>query len=118
MKYLLLIYIDEQVLNDSEREQCYIQAAQLAQQLKSSGQYLATARLYPTATATTVRVRDSKRLVTDGPFGETREQLEGYLLVDANDLDEAINIAGRIPVATLGTIEIRPVIEIAGLTAA
>jgi hypothetical protein len=118
MKYLLLIYIDEHVLNESEREQCYIQAAQLVEQLKSSGQYLATAPLYPTATATTVRMRDGKRLVTDGPFAETCEQLGGYFLIDANDLDEAINIAGRIPVATVGTIEIRPVIEIAGLTAA
>src|SRR5258705_5603326 len=118
MKYLLLIYIDEHALNESEREQCYVEAAQLAQQLKSSGQYLATAPLYPTATATTVRVRDGKRLVTDGPFAETREQLGGYFLIDANDLDEAINIAERISVAKIGTIEIRPVIEIAGLTAA
>jgi hypothetical protein len=118
MKYLLLIYIDEQALNESERAQCHFQSAQLAEQLKSSGQYLATAPLYPTATATSVRLREGKRLVTDGPFAETREQLGGYLLVDANDLDEAINIAGRIPVATRGTIEIRPVIEIAGLTAA
>jgi hypothetical protein len=118
MKYLLLIYLDEQALNDSERAQSYVQAAQLVQQLKSSGQYLATAPLYPTATATSVKVRDGKRLVIDGPFAETHEQLGGYFLVDANDLDEAINIAGRIPVATLGTIEIRPVIEIVGLTAA
>jgi hypothetical protein len=118
MKYLLLIYIDEHALNESERERCYIQAAQLVEQLKSSGQYLATAPLYPTTTATTIQVRDGKRLVTDGPFAETREQLGGYFLIDANDLDEAINIAGRIPAATRGTIEIRPVIEIAGLTAA
>lgn len=117
MKYLLLIYVNEQTLNDSNREQCSTETAQLIQQLKSSGQFLATAPLYPTATATTVRVRDGKRLVTDGPFAETREQLGGYFLVDANDLDEAINIAERISVAKIGTIEIRPVIEIAGLNA-
>jgi hypothetical protein len=118
MKYLLLIYTEEQALNESEREQCNIEAAELVQQLKSSGQYLAIAPLYPTSTATSVRLRGGKRLVTDGPFAETREQLGGYFLIDASDLDEAINIAGRIPVATVGTIEIRPVIEIAGLTAA
>jgi hypothetical protein len=73
--------------------------------------------LHPTATATSVRVRDGKRLVTDGPFAETREQLGGYYLIDARDLDEAMKIAERIPVAKHGTIEIRPVLEISGLPA-
>ena len=76
---------------------------------------LATAPLHLTATATSVRVREGKRYVTDGPFAETREQLGGYFLISANDLDEAIGIAARIPGARRGTVEIRPVIEIAGL---
>ncbi len=73
------------------------------------------APLQPTSTATSVRVRDGKRVVTDGPFAETREQLGGYFLVDARDLDEAIGIAARIPGSRFGTVEIRPVMEIPGL---
>jgi hypothetical protein len=115
MKYLLLIYGDERAWDETEREQCYGESVQLAHQLKSTGRYLAAAPLHPTSTATSVRVRESKRLVTDGPFAETREQLGGYFLVDAKDLDEAIGIAARIPAARLGTVEIRPVVEIAGL---
>ena len=76
-----------------------------------SGPLLAGAQLQPTTTATSVRVRDGKRLVTDGPFAETREQLGGYYLVEAKDLDEAIGIAARIPSARTGTIEVRPVVE-------
>ena len=71
--------------------------------------------LHPVATATSVRVREGKSVVTDGPFAETREQLGGYYLIEARDLDEAIGIAGRIPPARFGTIEIRPVMEIGGL---
>ncbi|MGH7516760.1 MAG: YciI family protein [Gemmatimonadales bacterium] len=115
MKYMLLIYGDEQVWDEVGREQCYQESAQLAHTLKSAGQFLATAPLHPTATATSVRVRDGKRLVTDGPFAETREQLGGFFLVDARDLDEALRIAERIPAARLGTVEIRPVVEIEGL---
>ena len=115
MRYMLLVYLDEQALSETEREKCYLESAQLTQALNSSGHYLAAAPLHPTATATSVRVRDSKPLVTDGPFAETREQLGGYFLIDAKDLDEAIGIAARIPVARMGTIEIRPVIEIPGL---
>ncbi|HYE34062.1 YciI family protein [Methylocaldum sp.] len=117
MKYLLLIYGDEQAWDEAGREQCYEESAQLARQIKSSGQYLAAAPLHPTSTATSVRVRGGKRLVTDGPFAETREQLGGYFLIDAKNLDEAIGIAARIPGARLGTVEIRPVMEIAGLPA-
>src|SRR5213593_1976655 len=112
---MLLIYLDEQALDDAEREQCYRESAQLAHQLNAAGQYRAAAPLEPTSTATSVRVREGKRLVTDGPFAETREQLGGYFLVDARDLDEAIAIAARIPMARRGTVEVRPVIEIAGL---
>jgi hypothetical protein len=115
MKYMLLIYLDEQALGETEREQCYGESAQLAQELHSSGQYLAANPLHPTSTATTIRVRDGKRLLTDGPFAETREQLGGYFLIDAKDLDEAIGIAARIPGARIGTVEIRPVMEVAGL---
>jgi hypothetical protein len=117
MKYMLLIYFNEGALSETEREECYVESTQLAQQIKSSGQYLAANPLHPTSMATSVRVRDGKRLVTDGPFAETREQLGGYFLIDAKDLDEAIGIAARIPMARKGSIEIRPVIEIAGLPA-
>jgi hypothetical protein len=115
MKYMLLIYIDEQTLSEAKREECYAESVQLTHQLKSSGQYLAANPLQPTSTATSVRVRNGKPLVTDGPFAETREQLGGYFLIDAKDLNEATGIAARIPGARLGTVEIRPVMEIAGL---
>ncbi len=117
MKYMLLIYLDEQVLDQTEREHCYAESTQLAHDLKSNGQFLATSPLQPVSTATSVRVRDGKRIVTDGPFAETREQLGGYFLIEAKDLDGAIGIAGRIPGARVGTVEIRPVIEIPGLPA-
>ena len=115
MKYMLLVYLDEQALTDDEREHCYVESAQLAQDLNSSRQYLDASPLHPVATATSVRVRDGRRVVTDGPFAETREQLGGYYLIEAGDLDEAIGIAERIPPARFGTIEIRPVMEIGGL---
>ncbi len=115
MKYMLLVYLDEQALTEMEREDCYVKSAQLARELNEGGKYLSASPLHPVATATSVRVRHGKRLVTDGPFAETREQLGGYYLVDARDLDEAMTIAERIPVATVGTIEIRPVQEIKGL---
>jgi hypothetical protein len=115
MKYMLLIYYNEGTLSEPEREACYVESTRLAQQMKSSGQYLAANPLHPTSMATSVRVRDGKRLVTDGPFVETREQLGGYFLIEAKDLDEAIGLAARIPTARKGTVEVRPVIEIAGL---
>jgi len=115
MKYMLLIYLDEQALSENERQDCYAESTQLAHQLHSSGQYLAANPLHPTSMATSVRVRDGKRLVTDGPFAETREQLGGYFLIDAKNLDEALAIAARIPMVLKGTVEVRPVIEIAGL---
>jgi hypothetical protein len=115
MKYLLLIYMDENAMSDTERELCYAESAQVAQELHTKGQFVASAPLHPVATATSVRVREGKSLVTDGPFAETREQLGGFFLVNAQDLDEAIAIANRIPGARVGTVEIRPVIEVAGL---
>jgi hypothetical protein len=118
MQYMLLIYIDETAgPSEAERERCYQDSAQFAQELSSKGQFLAAAPLHPTSTATSVRVREGKRFVTDGPFAETREQLGGYFLIDAKDLDEAINIAARIPAGRWGTVEIRPIVEIPGLPA-
>jgi hypothetical protein len=118
MKYMLLIYADEQAWTEPEREHCYGESTELCHALKASGQYLAASPLQPVSTATSVRVRQGKRLVTDGPFAEAREQLGGYFLVEAKNLDEAIGIAGRIPGARKGTVEIRPVVEIPGLPAA
>jgi hypothetical protein len=117
MKYMLLIYLNERALSEAEREACYVESTQLAHDIKSSGQYLAANPLHPTASATAVRVRDGKRFVTTGPFAETHEQLGGYFLVDVKDLDEAIGIAERIPMARKGTVEVRPVVEIPGLPA-
>jgi hypothetical protein len=115
MRYMLLIYGEENILNQAEMEQCYQESAQLAHQLHTAGQFLATAPLQSISTATSVRVREGKRFVTDGPFAETREQLGGYFLINAANLDEAIAIAERIPGASRGTVEIRPVVEIKGL---
>jgi hypothetical protein len=115
MKYLLLIYTDEQVWTDEQREHCYEESTQLACDLAATGKFVSANPLQPVATATSVRVREGKRLVTDGPFAETREQLGGYFLIDATDLDDAISIAARIPGARKGTVEIRPVLEIPGL---
>src|SRR5712675_1988520 len=111
MKYMLLVYLDEKVLSESERQDCYVKSAQLAREIHSSGNYLDAAPLHPTATATSIRMREGKRVVTDGPFAETREQLGGYYLIEAKDLDEAISIAEKVPPAKFGTVEIRPVME-------
>lgn len=115
MKYALLIYLEENALDETERRHCYEESAQLAQQLHADGKFLATAPLHPVSTSTSVRIREGKRLVTDGPFAETREHLGGFFLIDAENLDEAIAIASRIPGARFGTVEVRPVIEVAGL---
>lgn len=115
MKYMLLVYLDEQAMSDTEREHCYVESAQFTQELSANGQYLGAGPLHPVSTATSVRVRAGKRLVTDGPFAETREPLGGYYLIDAKDLDDAIRIAERIPPVKFGTVEIRPVMEIEGL---
>jgi hypothetical protein len=114
VKYMLLINYDEQAYGArplAERQRIYGETLQIASELDAKGQYLGGFPLHPTATTTSVRVRDGKRLVTDGPFAETREQLGGFMLVDVRDLDEALAIAGRIPLAQFGTIEVRPVRE-------
>ncbi|MFQ4139805.1 YciI family protein [Nodosilinea sp. PGN35] len=118
MKYMLLIYSDENAWSAAEQERCYQESVQLTQDLHASGQYLGASPLHPVATATSVRVRDGKRLVTDGPFAETREQLGGYFLIEAEDLDAAIAIAGRIPAVAKGTVEIRPLQTLTGLPSA
>lgn len=115
MKYMLLIYGDELALDEPKREACYKESTQLTHELNAAGKFLAAAPLHPTSTATSVRVREGKRLVTDGPFAETHEQLGGYFLVDAENLDEALAIAERIPMARTGTVEVRPVVIVPGL---
>ena len=115
MKYLLLIYMSENAITHPEREQCCADSTKLAWDLKEKGQYISASPLHPISTATSVRIREGKRLVTDGPFAETREQLGGYFLVEAANLDEAIHIASKIPGARKGTVEIRPVLEIPNL---
>jgi hypothetical protein len=115
MKYMLLVYLDEHALNETERADCYAKSAQLAQDIHAKGQYLDASPLHPTAMATSVRVREGRKIVTDGPFAETREQLGGYYLIEGKNLDEAIRIAERVPGARWGTVEIRPVMEITGL---
>jgi hypothetical protein len=115
MKYMLMIYMTEDAMSDVEREQCYVKSVQLAQDLLAEGRFLAAAPLHPVSTASSVRVRDGKRFVTDGPFAETREHLGGFYLIDVNDLDEALRVAERIPGARFGTVEVRPVIVLEGL---
>ncbi len=117
MQYMLLIYLDENALSESQREQCYNDSTAFAHHLSSNGQLLTTAPLQPTSTATSVRLRDGKPMITDGPFAETREQLGGFFLINAKDLDEAIDIAAHIPAGRWGTVEIRPLVELPNLPA-
>ena len=115
MKYMLLVYLADGAMNEAERNKCYVDSAQLCQDLAASGHYLGAGPLHPVSTATSVRVRDGKSVLTDGPFAETREYLGGYYLIEARDRDEAVAIAARIPPARYGTIEVRPVMDIPGL---
>src|SRR5271155_4089982 len=112
MKYLLMIYEDEKAwgrYTEAERLALVGEYGKLTEDIKKSGNYLGGNPLQPTPTATTVRVRDGKRLVTDGPFAETKEQLGGYYLIEAPDLDAALGMAARIPSARVGSIEVRPI---------
>ena len=118
MKYMLLIYTDETVWTDAERQACYAESTELTHELHEKGQFLAASPLQPVALATSVRIRNGKSLITDGPFAETREQLGGYFMIEARDLNEAITIATRIPGARKGTVEIRPIVELSGLPTA
>ena len=115
MKYMLLIYTDEKAYAPGEREACFEESVGLTHELQATGNYIHASPLQLIATATSVRIRDGQRLVTDGPFAETREQLGGYYLVEAQSREEAIDIAARIPGAKVGTVEVRPVVELDGL---
>lgn len=115
MKYMLLIYAQEDAWTPEEREHCYVESTELTHDLHAKGQFISASPLQSIATATSVRVRNGKREVTDGPFAETREALGGYFMIDARDLNEAISIAARIPGARKGTVEIRPVVELPNL---
>lgn len=115
MQYLLLIYEDEKVwntLSEADRGKIYGEYMAFTGEIKKSGHWKGGNPLQPIHTATTVRVRDGKVSTTDGPFAETREQLGGYYLVEAKDLDEATGLAARVPGAKLGSIEVRPVMPI------
>ncbi|HXI19864.1 MAG TPA: YciI family protein [Gemmatimonadales bacterium] len=117
MRYLCLIYADESLwpkLSKEEAERMMGDYFAFTESIKESGHYIGSNRLQPIASATTVRVRNGKLSATDGPFAETREQLGGYYLVEARDLNEAIQIAGRIPGARMGSIEVRPIFEMPG----
>ena len=118
MKFMLLVHHDEESFSkrsEAERQQMIQESVLLANQLHTSGQYLGAAPLHPTSETSCVQVRDGKRIVIDGPFAETREQIGGYFLIDATNRDEAIEIAARIPGARIGTVEVRPVTEVTGL---
>jgi len=119
MKYMLLVYHNEQsfaALGEATHVAMLEESIRLAHEITLGRQYVA-APLEPTSTATCVRVRDNKPMVTDGPYAETHEQLAGYFLIDAKNLDVAIGIAARVPAARIGTIEIRPIREVPGLPA-
>lgn len=115
MRYMLLIYSNESAWTDEEREDCYQESTALTRELHERGQYVGSSPLQPVATARSIRVREGKPMVTDGPFAETHEQLGGYFLIEAKDLNEALAIASRIPGARKGTVEVRPVLEVSGL---
>lgn len=115
MKFMLLIYMGDQAMTEAEREHCYEESTRLAHDLQARGQYVGASPLQPVAAAKSVRVRDGNRVVTDGPFAETREHLGGYFMIEAGNVDEAIAIAARIPGARVGTVEVRPVMDLPGL---
>lgn len=115
MKYMLLIYGTEQALPDDARDACYVESTALAHDLAREGVFVGASPLHSVSTATSVRVRDGKSTITDGPFAETHEQLGGYFIVDTESLDDALSIAARIPGARWGTVEVRPIIELPNL---
>ena len=113
MQYLLLIYDNENTLRampEADMAKMYQEYGAFSQEIVASGHFKAGHELQPIAKATTIRIRDGKRLVTDGPFADTKEQLGGFYLVEASDLDEATSLAARIPSARTGSIEIRPIV--------
>jgi hypothetical protein len=118
MKYMLLVHHDEVAfdqIGNAQQQQMLAESVALTHQLHANGQYLSASPLQPAATAVIVRQREGKTIVTDGPFIETREQIAGYFLIDAKDLNEAVSIAARVPGARIGPVEVRPLREITGL---
>lgn len=115
MKYMLLIYSDEKEWTEAERAECMAKSTELCHQLQAKGQFLGASPLHSVTTATSLRVRNNKRLITDGPFAETTEQLGGYYIIDVANLDEAIEIASKLPPVSKGTVEIRPIFELDNL---
>lgn len=115
MKYMLLAYSDENAWTEDERIRCMEESTELCHELQAKGQYIDASPLHPVSTATSLRMRNERREITDGPFAETREQLGGYFLIDVKNLDEAMAFAARLPSAKKGTVEIRPIFELANL---
>jgi hypothetical protein len=118
MKFILLVHHDEtafETFSDGRKRSLLSESIGLCHHLDAQGQYVHASPVHPAASATLVRVRDGKPIVTDGPFIETREQMAGYFLIDAKDREEAVAIAARVPGATIGTVEVRPVRQVAGL---
>jgi hypothetical protein len=118
MKYMLLVYCPENAWTQEEWTACTVESTTVCHELHEKKQFLDASPLHPVATATSVRIRDGKRLITDGPFAETSEQLGGYFLIDVDNLDEAIAVAGRLPAVRKGTVEIRPVYQLDGVPTA
>ena len=112
MKYMLLIYSQECGWSKDEWTACTVESSAICRELAAEGKFISASPLHPVTTATSVRVRDGKRLITDGPFAETTEQLGGYYILDVANIDEAIAIASRLPPAKKGTVEIRPIYEL------
>ena len=116
MKFLLLIHhVEESEIDEALRLQLLAESVEFCHELNRNGQYIHASPLHPSSETISVTVRDGKRLVTDGPFAETREQIGGYFMVEARNLEEAVEIAGRLPSARIGTVEVRPVRAIEGL---
>lgn len=115
MKYMLLVYSPEDAWTRDEWTACVAESTQVCHDLQARGQFRAASPLHPVSAATSVRMREGKRLITDGPFAETREQLGGYFIIDVEHLDEAIAVAGRLPAARKGTVEIRPIYDVPNL---
>lgn len=112
MKFMLLIYSAESSWTEEQRHECMIESMKICHELEIEGKWIASSPLHSIETATSVRVRDGKRLITDGPFAETTEQLGGYYIIDVEGMDDAIAIAARIPPAKKGTVEIRPIFDL------
>lgn len=115
MKYMLLIYGAESCWTEEERRECMIESMGICKEIESEGKFIAASPLHSVTTATSVRVRNGKRQITDGPFAETTEQLGGYYVIDVENLDEAIAISSRLPPAKKGTVEIRQLFDLPDL---